>query len=191
VTELVNFYRIVAVFSLVLGPISVYGHGWTVKAARRFASCMVTLIVATVLMRWLILAPPSNQWMPVLGEAIPIPLALFLSCYAVGFDAARTSRLLLFTAIVFASRNQFGGLDKAILTVALAIDLELHRDAWKKGLIGSLVGIAALWMLTYFISDVIKSSDTDFVFAASIFCFVHAWCFLDIAPKPLPAKRIG
>jgi len=189
VSELEPVYWIAAAYGLVLGAICIYGHGWNVKAARCFTICAITLIVATVLERWLILAPSSNLWAAFLEEAIPIPLAMFLFCYAVGFDAARTSRLVLFTAIVLISRHYFGGLDHAILTMALAVDLELHRGDWKKGLIGALAGIATMWLFTYFISDVIGSSDTDFVFAASIFCFVHAWCFLDDAPKSVAVKK--
>lgn len=169
--------------------ICVYAHGWTMAAVRRAVICTVVMAASTALLRHWITAPPTDQWAHVWSELYPYPVLTLLVSFAAGFDKARTARLFLFVLLATISRYQFDGFAVMLLAMALAIDFELHPQAGKRGMIGSLCGIAAMWALTYFLSAVLEITNADIIFSASIFCFVHALCFLDAREEALPERK--
>ncbi len=156
---------------------------------RRAAICTVAFLVTFVLLRHWVLSPQSHVWSHLLAELIPIPVPVALFCYAAGFDKARTARLFLFVLLATIAKYQFDGLAVFLLAIALAIDFELHPLAGKRGMIGSLCGIAVMWLVTYFLLSVLEITNADIIFSASVFCFVHAMCFLDVPEESTPEQK--
>lgn len=156
---------------------------------RRAAICTVAFLVTFVLVRHCILSSPSHIWFHIVSELVPIPVPVALFCYAGGFDKARTARLFLFVLLATIAKYQFDGFAVFLLAIALAIDFELHPQAGKRGMIGSLCGIAVMWLVTYFLSSVLEITNADIIFSASVFCFVHAMCFLDVQEESTPEHK--
>lgn len=132
----------------------------------------------TALHAWFQASEESSQIISFLAESTGLPFLVVMFSIALGFSAARMSRLMFFVFIGVAGKFQFDMVDLLLLSVALAIDVELHEEAWKRGFIGAVVGIAALWATIYFLNDVLALTNASLVFAAAIFCFVHGLCFV-------------
>lgn len=158
-------------------------------AAKRAAIGTVAVLASTVLMRHWIAALPADDWALMYSELFPLPALTLLLCYAAGFDKVRTARLFLFVLLASMSRYQFDDFAVMFLAIALAIDFEVHPQASKRGMIGSLCGIAVMWVLNYFLLSVLEITDPNIIFSASIFCFVHALCFLDAREEHRPQRK--
>ncbi|MEQ9379360.1 MAG: hypothetical protein RJP95_00740 [Pirellulales bacterium] len=183
--EFGQFYLASGIGWAILCIVCIYRIGFTAQAARRIGGLSLIMFVGVAIERWLLIEAQSNDNLLALSEIFPFPCAIMMLGIAIGLSAARIARLAFFALLSIISIYQFDTIDILLLSMALAVDIELHEEAWKRGFIGALAGIAALWGTIYFLDEVLELTNASIVFAAAIFCFVHGLCFVASAPTAI------